>query len=51
MIFGLTNTPFVFSKPMSKVLGPLNRNTAVWYLDDILIPAMWKKNKLCGYVK
>jgi len=40
MMFGLTNAPFVFSKLMSKVLGQLRGNTAVWYLDDILIPAV-----------
>lgn len=40
MMFGLTNAPFVFSTLMSKVLGQLRGNTAVWYIDDILIPAV-----------
>lgn len=40
MMFGITNAPFVFSKLMAKVLGQLRENTAVWYLDDMLIPAV-----------
>lgn len=39
MMFGLTNAPYVFSKLMAKVLGQLRGDVALWYLDDILIPA------------
>lgn len=39
MIFGLTNAPFYFSKLMQRVLGPLQGQVALYYLDDILIPA------------
>lgn len=39
MMFGLTNAPYVFSKLMARVLGHLRGKVAVWYLDDILIPA------------
>jgi len=47
MMFGLTNAPYVFSKLMAKVLGPLRQEVAVWYLDDVLIPAKDIQDMLC----
>ena len=44
MIFGLCNAPLEFSRLMTIVLGPLGRNVARWYLDDILVAAAdWKE--------
>lgn len=39
LCFGLVNAPYVFSKLMNLVLGPLRNSVAVSYLDDILVPA------------
>lgn len=38
-MFELKNAPFYFSKLMQTVLEPLMNKTAVFYLDDMLIPA------------
>lgn len=39
MVFGLINTPHGFSRLMQRILHPLKNNVAMWYLDDILVPA------------
>ncbi|CAI6355165.1 unnamed protein product [Macrosiphum euphorbiae] len=39
MVFGLINAPYEFSRLMEKVMQHLERDVAMWYLDDILIPA------------
>lgn len=39
MVFGLINAPYEFSRLMQRVLQPLKNKVAMWYLDDILIPA------------
>lgn len=39
MSFGLCNAPSVFQRLINKVLGQLRFDTAVCYLDDILIPS------------
>ncbi|XP_064470188.1 uncharacterized protein LOC135384937 [Ornithodoros turicata] len=39
MSFGLCNAPSVFQRLINKALGPLRFQTAVCYLDDILVPS------------
>lgn len=39
MVFGLINAPYEFSHLMKKCMQHLERDVAMWYLDDILIPA------------
>lgn len=39
MMFGLVNAPYEFSRLMQCVMGPLRTRVAMWFLDDILIPA------------
>lgn len=39
MMFGLVNAPYEFSRLMQRVMGPLRNRVAMWFLDDILIPA------------
>lgn len=39
MVFGLLNAPYEFSRLMQRVMQPLRNKVAMWYLDDILIPA------------
>lgn len=39
MVFGIINAPYKFSRLMKKVMQHLERDVAMWYLDDILIPA------------
>lgn len=39
MPFGLANAPAVFQRSINKALGQLKDNTALVYLDDILIPS------------
>lgn len=39
MVFGLVNALFEFSTLMQQVMQPLRNKVAMWYLDDILIPA------------
>jgi len=46
MVFGLANAPFEFSKLMHLVLSHLRNKVAVWYLNDILIPAVSFENML-----
>lgn len=40
MVFGLVNAPYEFSRLMQRVMSPLRNKVAMWYLDDILIPAI-----------
>lgn len=40
MVFGLVNAPYEFSRLMQRVMQPLRNKVAMWYLDDILIPAI-----------
>jgi hypothetical protein len=40
MVFGLINAPFEFSRLMQRVLNPLKGKVAMWYLDDVLVPAV-----------
>lgn len=40
MVFGLINAPYEFSKLMQRVLNPLKGKVAMWYLDDVLVPAV-----------
>jgi len=40
MLFGLLNAPYEFSRLMQRVLHPLKNKVAMWYLDDILVPAV-----------
>lgn len=40
MVFGLINEPYEFSRLMQHVLQPLKDKVAMWYLDDVLIPAV-----------
>jgi len=40
MVFELINAPYEFSRLMKKIMQYLERNVAMWYLDDILIPAI-----------
>jgi len=39
MVFGLVNAPYEFSRLMQGVMQHLQRKVAMWYLDDILVPA------------
>lgn len=39
MPFGLTNTPTVFHRMMTVVLGPLHYKVAMAYMDDKLMPS------------
>lgn len=39
MVFGLINAPYEFSRLMQRILHPLKNSVAMWYLDDILVPA------------
>ncbi|KAL4082813.1 hypothetical protein QTP88_029469 [Uroleucon formosanum] len=39
MVFGLVNAPYKFSRLMQEVMQHLQRKVAMWYLDNILIPA------------
>lgn len=38
MVFGLCNAPFVFSRLIQMVLGPIKDSNVVWFMDDILVP-------------
>ena len=40
MPFGLTNAPAIFQRTINQILGSLRFNTALAYLDDILIPSV-----------
>lgn len=39
MPFGLVNAPAVFQRTINQILGPLRFETAMAYLDDVLIPS------------
>lgn len=39
MPFGLANAPAVFQRTVNKALGTLRFNTAVAYMDDVLVPS------------
>lgn len=39
MVFGLRNSPYVFSQLMNIVLEPIKGTTALWHLDDVLVGA------------
>lgn len=39
MPFGLANAPAIFQRTVNKALGSLKFNTAVAYMDDILVPS------------
>lgn len=39
MPFGLVNAPAVFQRAVNKALGSLRFNTAVAYMDDVLVPS------------
>jgi hypothetical protein len=39
MVFGLINAPYEFSRLMQRILHPLKKKVAMWYLDDILVPS------------
>lgn len=38
--FGLANAPAVFQRAINRILGPLRFETAMAYLDDVLIPSV-----------
>lgn len=40
MLFGLANAPALFQRTVNKALGPLRFDTAVAYMDDILVPSV-----------
>jgi len=40
MVFGRINAPYKFSRLMQRVLNPLKGKIAMWYLDDVLVPAI-----------
>lgn len=40
MPFGLVNAPAIFQRTINKILGPLRFDSAMAYLDDILIPSV-----------
>jgi len=39
MVFGLVNAPYEFSRLMQRIMYPLRNKVAMWYLDDVIIPA------------
>lgn len=40
MPFGLVNAPAIFQRTINQILGPLRFETALAYLDDVLIPSV-----------
>lgn len=40
MVFGLANAPYEFCKLMQQVMEHLQNKTAMWYMDDVLVPAV-----------